>query len=213
MTAEKEEDFREAIVNALEDVDRISNIVRALLLLSQAETGQLAVHKNPVNLSEVVAELAEQFRTTANESGLELEWNLEPDVYIRGDRTQMDRLVTNLLSNAIKYTPADGHVLVEVKRDAETDMALLTVADDGKGIPAESLPHIFDRFYRVPGSDPDKGLGLGLSFVNWIVKAHQGRLDVKSTLGSGTTFTISLPLVRPEEVPGADTIPLAEARQ
>jgi heavy metal sensor kinase len=213
MTAEKEEDFRDAIVNALEDVDRISNIVRALLLLSQAETGQLAVHKNPVDLTAVVAELAEQFRTTAKESGLELEWNLEPDVYIRGDRTQMDRLVTNLLSNAIKYTPADGHVLVEVKRDAESDMAVLTVADDGKGIPAESLPHIFDRFYRVPGSDPDKGLGLGLSFVNWIVKAHQGRLDVQSTLGSGTTFTISLPLSKVEEVQGSDSIPLVEARQ
>jgi heavy metal sensor kinase len=213
MTAEKEEDFRDAIVNALEDVDRISNIVRALLLLSQAETGQLALHKDAVNLTEVVAELAEQFRTTAQESGVELEWNLDENVYILGDRTQMDRLVTNLLSNALKYTPAEGHVLVEVRRELSTGSAILTVADDGKGIPPESLPHIFDRFYRVPGEDPDKGLGLGLSFVNWIVKAHEGRLDVKSTVGAGTTFTVTLRIHQPEMVSDADSIPVAEARQ
>jgi len=86
------------------------------------------------------------------------------------------------------------------------------VADDGKGIPRESLPHIFDRFYRVPGEDPDKGLGLGLSFVNWIVKAHQGQMDVSSEVGRGTTFTIKLPANM--EVPEAEsTIRLAEARQ
>jgi signal transduction histidine kinase len=173
----------------------------------------LALHKDAVNLTEVVAELAEQFRTTAQESGVELEWNLDEDVYILGDRTQMDRLVTNLLSNALKYTPAEGHVLVEVRREAATGSAILTVADDGKGIPPESLPHIFDRFYRVPGEDPDKGLGLGLSFVNWIVKAHEGRLDVKSTVGAGTTFTVTLRLHQQEQISDSDSIPVAEARQ
>lgn len=213
MTAEKEEDFREAIVNALEDVDRISNIVRALLLLSQAETGQLALHRDPVNLTETVAELAEQFRTTAKELGLELEWELEPEVYVRGDRTQMDRLVTNLLSNALKYSAAGGHVRMTVRRDSEAETAVLKVADDGKGIPEESLPHIFDRFYRVPGEDPDKGLGLGLSFVNWIVKAHEGRIEVESTAGRGTTFTVTLPLGAKGDRAGEDSISMAEARQ
>jgi signal transduction histidine kinase len=75
------------------------------------------------------------------------------------------------------------------------------------------LPHIFDRFYRVPGEDPDKGLGLGLSFVNWIVKAHEGRRDVKSTVGAGTTFTVTLRIHQPEMVSDADSIPVAEARQ
>jgi heavy metal sensor kinase len=213
MTARTEEEFRDAIVNALEDVDRISNIVRALLLLSQAETGRLALHNEPVDVSEVTGELVEQFRSTAKEDGLALTWELEPDSVVRGDRTQLDRLVTNLLSNALKYTPRGGHVNVTVKKDA--GQVTLTVSDNGKGIPEDSIPHIFDRFYRVPGSDPAKGLGLGLSFVAWIVKAHSGSIDVKSAVGKGTTFTIVLPALRPEgdSRPSAGSIPLVEARQ
>jgi len=210
MTAQTEEEFRDAIVNALEDVDRISNIVRALLLLSQAETGQLALQQQPVNVTEVVEELVEQFHVTAKEEGLRLNTDLEPGVYIRGDRTQMDRLVANLLANALKYTPRGGYVNVVVRMDDGN--AVIKVADSGKGIPAESLPHIFDRFYRVPGEDPNKGLGLGLSFVNWIVKAHQGHMEVNSEVGRGTTFTITLP-GNPEEVPDDSSIRLAEARQ
>ena len=210
LTARTEEDFREAIVNALEDVDRISNIVRALLLLSQAETGQLALKRQPVNVTEVVEELVEQFRASAKEEGLRLNSELAPDVYIRGDRTQMDRLVTNLLANALKYTPRGGQVDVEVRMDGAN--AVISVADNGKGIPRESLPHIFDRFYRVPGEDPDKGLGLGLSFVSWIVKAHQGQMDVKSEVGLGTTFTIQLPLNTEDSTPES-SIRLAEVRQ
>jgi heavy metal sensor kinase len=212
MTARTEDEFRDAIVNALEDVDRISNIVRALLLLSQAETGRLALHNEPVDVSEVTGELVEQFRSTAKEDGLSLTWELEPEAVVRGDRTQLDRLVTNLLSNALKYTPRGGHVHVNVRKDA--GQVTLTVADDGKGIPEESLPHIFDRFYRVPGSDPAKGLGLGLSFVAWIVKAHNGTIDVKSAVGKGTKFSIVLPgaggdsTARP-----SSSIPLVEARQ
>jgi len=170
----------------------------------------LALKQQPVNVTEVVEELVEQFRASAKEEGLRLNSELEPNVYIRGDRTQMDRLVTNLLANALKYTPRGGHVDVEVRMEGGN--AVIKVADDGKGIPRESLPHIFDRFYRVPGEDPDKGLGLGLSFVNWIVKAHQGQMDVSSEVGRGTTFTIKLPANM--EVPEAESsIRLAEARQ
>ncbi len=216
MTAESEEDFRDAIVNALEDVDRISNIVRALLLLSQAETGQLVLQQQPVNVTSVVEELVEQFQATAKESGLALTSDLEPGVYIRGDRTQMDRLITNLLANALKYTPAGGQVAVFLGHNGDDGSVSLRVADTGKGIPADSLPHIFDRFYRVPGEDPNKGLGLGLSFVNWIVKAHQGHMEVESELGKGTTFSITLPPYREEaaaEPKVENPIRLAEARQ
>ena len=214
MTARSEEEFRDAIANALEDVDRISNIVRALLLLSQAETGQLVLQHVPVNLTEVIEELVEQFQASAKEAGLRLESDLRPGLHILGDRTQMDRLITNLLANALKYTPAGGQVRVQLRE--EGDQVVLVVADTGKGIPPESVPHIFDRFYRVPGEDPNKGLGLGLSFVSWIVKAHHGQISVTSAIGQGTTFTINLPRAASRNTNSptdADSIRMAEARQ
>jgi signal transduction histidine kinase len=111
------------------------------------------------------------------------------------DRVQIERMVTNLLSNAIKFTPEKGSVRVRLR--SYEDRVEIVVEDTGRGMPAEHLPHIFDRFYRVPGSgtapSPEQGLGLGLSFVAWIVKAHGGRIEVDSVLGKGTRFTITLP--------------------
>jgi signal transduction histidine kinase len=112
------------------------------------------------------------------------------------DRVQIERMITNLLSNALKFTPEKGSVRVRV-RPAQ-DIVELVVEDTGRGIATEYLPHIFDRFYRVPGSGtapgPEQGLGLGLSFVAWIVKAHEGKIDVESSPGKGTRFTITLPV-------------------
>ena len=109
---------------------------------------------------------------------------------------QIERMLSNLLSNAVKFTPPGGEVRVVVdRRDNEAE---IRVEDTGEGIPAEDLPHIFDRFYRVRGAgeqaSPEKGLGLGLSFVAWIVRAHGGTVDVESKLGKGTTFVVRLPL-------------------
>jgi len=111
------------------------------------------------------------------------------------DRVQIERMISNLLSNAVKFTPEGGDVHITVK--PEDDSVELVVEDTGRGIPQQYLPHIFDRFYRVPGSGsapgPDQGLGLGLSFVAWIVKAHEGIIQVDSTPGKGTRFRIQLP--------------------
>ena len=111
---------------------------------------------------------------------------------ILADRIQIERLVSNLLSNAIKYTPAGGTVRAVLHNEGAS--IKLIVEDTGVGISPEHLPHIFDRFYRVPSSDPEKGLGLGLSFVAWIVKAHDGTIDVESELHKGTRVIIQLPV-------------------
>src|ERR1700682_2048020 len=103
----------------------------------------------------------------------------------------MERLITNLLSNGIKYTPAGGSVHVSIENGG--DKGWMVVEDKGGGIAADNLPHMFDRFYRVPSADPEKGLGLGLSFVAWIVKAHGGTVDVQSELEKGTRFIVTLP--------------------
>ena len=194
-TAKTTDHYREAMFNALQDIDRLSQIVRALLLLSQAESGQLVLQKSRINLCEAVHDQVDQFQIPAEEAGVVLTAEIPNQCVAEVDRVQIERMLTNLLSNAIKFTPNGGSVRVSLRRlPAELE---LVVEDTGRGIPTEYLPHIFDRFYRVPGSgtapSPDQGLGLGLSFVAWIVKAHDGRIDVESTPGKGTRFLIRLP--------------------
>jgi signal transduction histidine kinase len=147
----------------------------------------------PVNLAAVVRDLVEQFQIPAEEAGISLSVKAPGELTIRADQTQMGRLVSNLLSNAIKYTRSGGSVRVALR--GEEDQVALTVEDTGIGIPAENLPHIFNRFYRVrpAQSHPVPGLGLGLSFVAWIVNVHGGRIEVDSQEGKGTRFIVHLP--------------------
>lgn len=210
MTAKNADEYRDAVINALEDVDRLSNIVRALLMLSQAETGQIEIKHEPVELGGIVADLAEQFSIAAADESIRLTWTSDPDAFVDGDRTQLERLVTNLLANALKYTQPGGAVTVTVSAEAEA--VDLVVADSGIGIAPEHVPHVFERFYRVNRDHPQKGLGLGLSFVAWIVKAHGGSIDVKSELGKGTAFRVTLPRAG-AVLHAAVPAPLAEARQ
>lgn len=193
LTAQTAEQYREAVLNALEDVERLSQIVRALLMLSQAESGRLVLQKAPVDLTRAVQDIVDQFQIPAEAARLRLSAELEPSVALEADPVQMDRLITNLVSNAVKYTPAEGRVTVRLRR-AEGQIEL-EVEDSGQGIPAADLPHIFDRFYRVHSADqsPEKGLGLGLSFVAWIVKAHGGTIQVESEEGRGSRFSVRLP--------------------
>jgi heavy metal sensor kinase len=194
-TAKTTDHYREAMFNALQDIDRLSQIVRALLLLSQAESGQLVLQKSRVNLCGVVHDQVDQFQIPAEEAGITLSADIPFECAADVDRVQIERMITNLLSNAIKFTPKGGSVRVKLRELPEKVEIL--VEDTGRGIPLESLPHIFDRFYRVPGSgtapSPEQGLGLGLSFVAWIVRAHDGKIDVESTPGKGTRFSIRLP--------------------
>jgi heavy metal sensor kinase len=205
-TAKTTDQYREAMFNALQDIDRLSQIVRALLLLSQAESGQLVLQKTRLNLCEVAEDLVEQFQIPAEEAGIRLTAELPPQCPAEVDRVQIERMITNLLSNAIKFTPRGGEVRLALH--VLSHGIEVVVEDTGQGIATEYLPHIFDRFYRVPGSgsapSPDQGLGLGLSFVAWIVKAHGGKIVVESEPGRGTRFRITLP----DSGVGSDTMEL-----
>jgi heavy metal sensor kinase len=205
-TAKSTDQYREAMFNALQDIDRLSQIVRALFLLSQAESGQLTLQKSRMDLSEIAEDLVEQFQIPAEAAGVRLVADLPAECPALVDRVQIERLITNLLSNALKFTPEGGMVKLAVASEPES--VRLMIEDTGRGIPTEHLPHIFDRFYRVPGQGtapaPEQGLGLGLSFVAWIVKAHRGTIEVDSTPGKGTKFTIHLPT----EGVGSDTLEL-----
>lgn len=190
-TATRKEQLQEAIENALQDVERLSNLVRALLLLSQSESGQIPTHKAIVDLGELVEDLVDQFQIPAEAESVKLTQTHGEPVLCEVDRTQIERLITNLLSNAIKYTPRGGWVRACAEPAGEN--VRLIVEDSGVGIPPDHIPHIFDRFYRVPDPNPEKGLGLGLSFVAAIVKAHGGEIHVMSEVGKGSRFEVSLP--------------------
>lgn len=196
-TAETVEQYREAIVNSLADIERLSQIVRALLLLSQAETGQVVLQKQSLDLVEIADSVVDQFQIPAEGAEVTLRFiSQTPRCVGDFDRVQIERMLSNLLSNAVKFTKPGGEVRVSI--DRKDQEAEIRVEDTGEGISPEHLPHIFDRFYRVRGpgeqASPEKGLGLGLSFVSWIVKAHGGSVDVQSEKGKGTTFVVKLPL-------------------
>jgi signal transduction histidine kinase len=127
----------------------------------------------------------EQFQIPAEAAGVRLTAELPQECLADVDRVQIERMITNLLSNALKFTPEGGQVTMSLQ--VQPTFVEMVVEDNGRGIPTEHLPHIFDRFYRVPGKgtapSPEQGLGLGLSFVAWIVKAHNGKIEVESTPG------------------------------
>jgi two-component system OmpR family sensor kinase len=192
-TAQNAEQYREAILNSLQDVERLSQIVRALLLLSQAESGQVALHKTRIDLSETARDIIDQFQIPAEEARIRLVADLPPECPAEVDRVQIERMISNLISNAVKFTPPGGEVRVSVQ--CHPDRIEIMVEDTGRGISPEHLSHIFDRFYQVRDTDSngERGLGLGLSFVSWIAKAHGGSVAVDSELNKGSRFTVTLP--------------------
>lgn len=192
-TAETPGQFREAILTALQDVERMGQIVKSLLLLEQSESGQVVLNRTPLDIRALCDELTGQFRLAYDEKNIALAVRGSAPCWAEVDRVQFDRLLSNLLTNAMKYTHSGGEVEVILEQDAAE--ARLIVSDNGQGIPAADLPHIFERFYRVreTGPDPERGLGLGLAFVAWIARAHGGRVEVTSTPGRGSQFLVILP--------------------
>lgn len=200
-TAQTVDQYRDAIVAALQDVERLTHIVKTLLLLSQAEAGHLLLQRAPLDLSAIVRDIVDEFQIPAEEAQVALTADAPSECVVEADRVQIERLLTNLLSNAMKYTRPGGWAKVTVGSSGA--WAELTMEDSGIGIPADQLPHIFDRFFRVP--DPsvraERGLGLGLSFVAWIVRVHDGLIEVESEPGRGTRFLVKLPLKSGEAAP------------
>lgn len=185
----------ESLSSIESEVDRLTRLVGDLLLLAQAEQGKLPLVPGLVELDTLMLEALQQMKVLARDR-LALRLGDIDQVLVCGDRDKLKQVLVNLIGNAINYTPAGGEVVVSLGK--ANDQARLTITDNGPGIPAEDLPHIFERFYRGEKSRTrsrdGKGFGLGLSIAYWIVRNHNGRIEVTSKEGVGTTFCLWLPL-------------------
>jgi two-component system OmpR family sensor kinase len=189
----------ESLESIESEVDRLTRLVGDLLLLAQAESGKLPLDRRIVELDTVLLEVLHQMRVLAR-NRLNMRLGDIDQVLVCGDQDRLKQVLVNLVGNAIQYTPDGGEVIVGLGK--VENQAKLTVSDTGPGIPAEDLPHVFERFYRgeksrTRGRD-GKGFGLGLSIAYWIVRNHGGRIEVDSKEGLGTTFCVWLPLAQGE---------------
>jgi heavy metal sensor kinase len=192
--AELTGDTRETLGSVLEEVDRLAEIVESLFALSRLDAGEAHAQWLRFDLGELAATTAEQMSLLATDKNVAIECESPRGVTVEGDPARLKQVIVNLLDNAIKYTPAGGRVRLSVR--AESGFAILEVADDGIGIPAEALPHVFKRFYRVDVSRSREpgGAGLGLAIVKSICSAHGAEVEVLSAPGRGSTFRVRQPL-------------------
>lgn len=187
---------RESLDAIQAEAERMSRLVGDLLMLAQAESGNLPLARNEVELDTLLLEVYQQARVLAG-SKVAVTLGEEDQARAYGDRDKIKQVLLNLVGNAIKYTPAGGKVTLGLA--CVNGWGRFTVADSGVGIPPEDLPHVFDRFYRADksrtrGAGTPGGAGLGLSIAQWIAQAHGGRLEVTSQPGKGSCFSFWLPL-------------------
>jgi signal transduction histidine kinase len=180
------------------EIERLTELSSAFLQLARLESGRSQLHIQKVNLPELIDQCAELMAGKANEKCLSVEIRVTPGLEsVPGDADQLKQVILNLLSNAIKYTPKGGKIWMGAR--AENQQAIFQIRDCGIGIPANSLAHIFEKFYRAPGSaQAAPGTGLGLSICQRIVEAHRGTITVESEPGEGSTFTVFLPAAGPQ---------------
>jgi two-component system, OmpR family, sensor kinase len=184
----------ESLTSIDQEAGRLSRLVGGLLLLAQAESGKLALAMQRVELDLLLTEVFQEMIVLAG-NRVRVHLNEIDQVYVNGDRDRLKQVLINLVANAIQYTPQGGDIFLSL--DTIKEQARIICRDTGPGIPAEDLPHIFERFYRAEKSrtrGKTTSFGLGLSIANWIVERHGGRIEVNSREGVGTTFAIWLPL-------------------
>jgi heavy metal sensor kinase len=186
-------EYRTSLAVVQDEAKRLSRLVDDLLKLARADAGHVKLQAAEFYLNDLLDECCRSVEALAAAKQIAVECYAEGDTPFHGDEELLRRLVFNLVDNAIRYTPSGGRVSVRLD-DAGAALRIV-VADTGVGIPAETLPHIFERFYRGDGarSRNEGGFGLGLAIVQWIAEAHRGSVKVDSGPGAGSVFTVALP--------------------
>jgi len=213
VTRRKERDpqeYQQILKSNLEEINRMSQIVEDLLLLSKADTGEIRLNKEDINLTETLNEVLTQMDMLAKSKGLHLfTSNHHQDIHFWGDSLRIRELFINLIENGIKYTEEGGSIHITLVKEPLTrnrsdwegeekeELVKIIVSDTGIGIAKEDQERIFNRFFRVDKarSREEGGSGLGLSICKWIVEAHQGEIEVESELGKGSSFIVKFPFI------------------
>ena len=216
---ERPEDYRQVLEQIQTENEQLMAMVNSLLLLARADTGQMMLELQEVDLSDIALASVERLLPLAQQSQITLATGDLPEVLVRGDPRYLSQMLTNLIENAIKYSSGIGkRVRVELACEQER-WGIVRVQDDGPGIPEEHLPYLFERFYRAdkarsrrhgrarglieqsskPEPEEPGGSGLGLAIVQWIVQAHGGEVRVESSIGVGSLFEVRLPLLNSEQ--------------
>jgi len=184
------EEYELALADLAEETDRLRTLTENLLQLARGETHTLTAH-DPVDLSTLLRDVTSSLQSLAEAKALTMVCDIPDGLSLIGDGDDLIRLFVNLLDNAIKYTERGG---VTISADQNKDSSItVTIADTGIGIPADSLPYIFNRFYRVDRARATSGAGLGLALASEIARAHGGKIEVASEVGKGTRLTVFLP--------------------
>ena len=185
--------YREALADCIEESDHILKMLTTLMDISEAETGMLNLDRKSVNISSLLARVVDMYQSVADEKGVKLNASASDELYSTVDLERLSQAIANLLDNAIKYTNSGGQIKIEAFQ--EKGELVIRINDTGSGIFPQDLPQIWNRLFRTDHSRSQKGLGLGLGLVKAIILAHNGRVDVISDPGKGSTFTVYLPSI------------------
>lgn len=184
------EEYQWVLRSIVEEIDFITKVMEGLWILSMGESGGIVLELQPIDLAALLRRIDEEAKLLARGKGLSIILRKTEEITMRGDERWVRQLLLNLIDNAIKYTPPGGRITLSMEKTEGA--ARLSIEDTGIGIPEESLPRIFDRFYQVDKVKARAigGCGLGLSICKWIVEAHGGTIEVSSRLGSGTNMSV-----------------------
>lgn len=194
-----QEKHGELVAMIKKESNRLSKMTKDFLDFARLESGRMQLDREAVAVQQIIEDVISISQTQAAARHIEIVTQLAPDLptsssatALIGDSDRLKQVLLNLVSNATKYNVANGRITIGASR--QPDEVQISIADTGPGIEPEDLKHLFERFYRIPGSESAEGSGLGLSVAQKIVEEHDGRIEVSSTVGEGTTFTVCLPV-------------------
>lgn len=190
------EKLKDALGEGVEASDSILRLLKSLMDIQEVESGTLFLKKEEISLDKLIADVSEVFSFVAEEKHIKIKLELE-ELSIWADYSKIFQAISNLVDNAIKFSPENSEVIISLSQVNE--MALISVKDQGVGIPEEIIPRIWERLFRGESSRQSRGAGIGLSLVNAYIKSHEGTATVKSTQGLGSEFIVTLPICNKEE--------------